>query len=738
MCPNHSLETTFLNDMNKIQKKMVEDMIKLNDIANDLVKEFSQNLMLGLIIIRFAEDYRLIEKESLRKTLDSMKKENALSLDVINDILKKIEPEHGYILFNNEFSEKMCVSSDVIKEIGTILYRYDFNNFSVSLLGSIYELFLSHNLNQNNELETEHAKKFKDGVYYTPPSIVNYIVETALKYNSVSLSELKILDPASGAGIFLIEIMNRIFSSPESAKINVVNKFVKNSIYGGVDIDKRAIYIAKISITLLCLQMNKKIPSNNNLKNFNSVTKSVEGWRTEFNLINNEGFDIIIGNPPWGADFTEYEDKIANTGYTLAKKPFDIYEIFIELGCRLLSADSGVLCFVIPDSIFRPEFEKTRKFLTENYRILEILKLGEGFFKNVYHSATIICIKNQKPASHHKIKVLNFTNHQKERILKDNVSIRQIFSENCLEIYQSRFNNKNNRYEWNITASDFDMTILEKMMKDSLVWRNYLKTNRGIEFAQNGLIIQCPYCLKWNVPPKKHKGKYRIKKCENCENVYEIRNAASKTKIVSDTYTEGMKKFLLGENVNRYRIAGEKYIDISKSGFNYKSRSLYKGKKMLVRKTGIGIYATITTDLIYFSQSVFVYKEKNRLLPLKLEYFLGIINSRLILYYYYLTVGDTNWKSFPQLTQSTIEKIPVKQVTEQNKHIYDNICRLVTDIIANGYSKEKDMEIENLVFELYEITDDEKERVFDFLKNSVQILQIIKETMNYNEEKKND
>jgi hypothetical protein len=199
-----------------------------------------------------------------------------------------------------------------------------------------------------------------------------------------------------------------------------------------------------------------------------------------------------------------------------------------------------------------------------------------------------------------------------------------------------------------------------------------------------------------------------------------------------------MKKFILGENVNRYRLVGEKYIDISKSGFNYKSRSLYKGKKMLVRKTGIGIYAAITTDLVYFSQSVFVYKEKNRLLPLKLEYFLGIINSRLMLYYYYLIVGDINWKSFPQLTQNTIEKIPIKQVTEQNKHIYDSICRLVMDITTNGYSEEKDMEIENLVFELYEITDKEKECVFDFLKNSVQNLQIIKETRNYNEEKKTD
>ena len=53
------------------------------------------------------------------------------------------------------------------------------------------------------------------------------------------------------------------------------------------------------------------------------------------------------------------------------------------------------------------------------------------------------------------------------------------------------------------------------------------------------------------------------------------------------------RPYYVGESINRYYIARRLWIDTSKDGINYKDEDFYRGKRLLVRKTGIGIMATI-------------------------------------------------------------------------------------------------------------------------------------------------
>jgi len=129
------------------------------------------------------------------------------------------------------------------------------------------------------------------------------------------------------------------------------------------------------------------------------------------------------------------------------------------------------------------------------------------------------------------------------------------------------------------------------------------------------------------------------------------------------------------------------------------------------------------------NQVVFIYRIKPdvELDPMYLFYLLGVLNSRTMLYYYYKKTGDIEWKSFPYLTQTEIQKLPVYNVnledsTEQD--LYSKIAKQVQDIITRGTppSELEDDQIEALVRNLYKITpemnariDSELRKIFIFI-----------------------
>jgi hypothetical protein len=116
------------------------------------------------------------------------------------------------------------------------LYRYDFSLMSSDVMGAVYERFLAHKLFQNGGRvvieDTDELRK-KEGIYYTPQYIVDYIVahtlgekikpilaeaKTLLGYKNFKgaiakireLGEIKVLDPAMGSGSFLLRAFDAL------------------------------------------------------------------------------------------------------------------------------------------------------------------------------------------------------------------------------------------------------------------------------------------------------------------------------------------------------------------------------------------------------------------------------------------------------------------------------------------------------------------------------------------------
>ena len=108
-----------------------------------------------------------------------------------------------------------------------------------------------------------------------------------------------------------------------------------------------------------------------------------------------DGFDIVIGNPPYGANIDSmvvlFEQLYPNT----TKSFKDIYKLFIEAGLTQLLRPNGVICYITPNTLLRqPRYKDARAFLNK-YRLLQVLDFGFGIFEQIVPTCVFLTSKSQ-------------------------------------------------------------------------------------------------------------------------------------------------------------------------------------------------------------------------------------------------------------------------------------------------------------------------------------------------------
>ena len=105
------------------------------------------------------------------------------------------------------------------------------------------------------------------------------------------------------------------------------------------------------------------------------------------------------------------------------------------------------------------------------------------------------------------------------------------------------------------------------------------------------------------------------------------------------------------------------------------------------------------------SQTVYILKYADEANKTPLEYYLALINSRVVYYYYLKIYGENEWKSHPYLTKQIIFTLPIRPYTASKTD--QEIIRLSSMLMQN-YNYQTDIELERLVMEKYGLTMDEK------------------------------
>ena len=189
---------------------------------------------------------------------------------------------------------------------------FDFKIIRIELLSEIYERFLE---------ESNPKGKKGAGAYYTPTSLVELMLDEVLPIDKRYTDyNVKILDPACGSGIFLVESYKRLLKRYENAHhkkptdFEVLKNILLNNIYG-IEQNDQAIIVAAFSLYLALvdnldpktLWISTKLPCL--VYDTDHIVKTKEGHNlfcTDTIATNEEiesiSFDLVVGNPPFGTE----------------------------------------------------------------------------------------------------------------------------------------------------------------------------------------------------------------------------------------------------------------------------------------------------------------------------------------------------------------------------------------------------------------------------------------------------
>jgi hypothetical protein len=304
------------------------------------------------------------------------------------------------------------------------------------------------------------------------------------------LLQITICDPACGSGAFLNQALEFLIAEHQyidelQAKLfgdamilsEVENSILENNLFG-VDINEESVEIAKLSLWLRTAQKGRKLTSlNNNIKCGNSIIdepaiagEKAFNWQNEFSeVFAKGGFDVIIGNPPylvvkggrWISGF-QYNKEAINylkENFTTASQQINTYILFLELGINISKTD-GYISQITPNTFLANEYsQKLREYFLNNSSIIEIFNSGLVFDDASVETAVITYKNVINPELNTKIKLSFFD---------------EGFSLNLKEI-----TNLTDDLKFLINISDKTLPLLKKLNLFERV-SNYAKVWRGL------------------------------------------------------------------------------------------------------------------------------------------------------------------------------------------------------------------------------------------------------------------
>jgi type I restriction-modification system DNA methylase subunit len=342
-----------INIKTRVDKYLVESLINTSKklMADGLDYPLIHKLMIRSLFLLYLEDRGATDKAFY----ENIKKGASSYFDILDDVsatyslYKKLDAHFNGNLFVIDKNEKQQITSEHLRQIKKCFISgydgtnqselfpdwriFDFKIIQIELLSEIYEHFLA---------ETDPDNKQQTGTFYTPPSLVEFMLKEKLSTRDTnSKYNVKVLDPACGSGIFLMESFKRLITRYENrhngeklTDYETLKDLLVSNIFG-VDINAQAIKIAAFSLYLALLEnldpktlwQEKKLPylvndpdekikerQGENLFRrdtiedkrqpclFNNTDDLMVKYCEELyqRYIENQEFDLVIGNPPFG------------------------------------------------------------------------------------------------------------------------------------------------------------------------------------------------------------------------------------------------------------------------------------------------------------------------------------------------------------------------------------------------------------------------------------------------------
>ena len=124
---------------------------------------------------------------------------------------------------------------------------------------------------------------------------------------------------------------------------------------------------------------------------------SADWFDAEYMFGVSEGFDIVIGNPPYiqlQKNDGELGRLYKDADYRTFARTGDIYQLFYERGVRLARRNTGLLAYITSNSWLKAEYGKsTRRYFTESHTPLQLIEMGRGVFETATVDSSIFMMR---------------------------------------------------------------------------------------------------------------------------------------------------------------------------------------------------------------------------------------------------------------------------------------------------------------------------------------------------------
>lgn len=340
----HRADQSLIADLKTVRHELIQA-----GLGNEKIK-YAHALIGRSIFIRYLEDRKILTNDYFRKVarqqegwtelLNNPTSRNKLDFSEIHALYPKVlqNKEFTYALFDSlskDFNgdmfpdvktEEKYVKPAHLQIIQDLLYgdvgiqkklfffSYKFDIIPLDLISSIYEDFY-HSSPSESDKKSEARQS---GAFYTPTVLAEFVLSRVLT-TKVLKKKPKVLDPACGSGIFLVEAFRRMVRYAWQQKgaplaFDELKEILSKQI-SGIEINEEAARITAFSLYLAMLHyldppsIQGQIRSGNKLPNLlvtNSKSKNnYNSIRVDnaFSISNEtQGkVDVIVGNPPWGA-----------------------------------------------------------------------------------------------------------------------------------------------------------------------------------------------------------------------------------------------------------------------------------------------------------------------------------------------------------------------------------------------------------------------------------------------------
>ncbi|MDM1521336.1 N-6 DNA methylase [Myroides odoratimimus] len=736
-----------------IDKELVATLSELKEQLSNLLfqlisedskrNEVVQALIDRTLYIKYLEDNHIInsyfyDHHFQDKTLNYKTLLDNKSKKEINELYNHIHEIFNNSLFDTPKINEEYLTTDVCDLISNSfksnlksgqlrLFDFRFDVLPIEFISYIYEVFLSE-------------KQKTNGIFYTPKKLAQLIVDDVIKEDKIG----SILDPSSGSGMFLItgyqkllEIARKQNLEPEDniEKIRFRSQLLYENIFG---IEKQLV-AQRFTIFSLSLQIfnginpveikeyiakqlkdNEKVnlfsefPFFQNIKRANTLDTSNEPFEKKV-------FSYIVGNPPFFEipNTEEFQTEIS----FLNSYQIDISEEAKKVAKNIVGRSQISQCFFLKikewsdentrfgfvsnsSNFYNDHSEDFQNFFYSNYgieKVYELSRVKKILFEKANESVVSIIFTNNiqdNIIDYYPVDLGLFSEKPFELLI--------IQEDKVVEIAQNELICRKIRLRDFLVGNEYDNIFISNFNSLSKLEDYLLINNESLQGLTRKSNKEIASFLNLSISDFKNldkKGKKEIQR------EFELKNYLSKTH--NDNFpTPYVYEYI---NLNYFKIDNyDGYVNLNSINKNNFQRprqiKIFEGSKILITRVGNRMKAVYTPFDIVFSVNIFGIRVKEE----RLSYFItSLLNSYLINYIINIKDKKRIGDNLPRIDGNILKNIPIPK--ELNQDLVSKISAISKGLAEGQYEySEKELQLNELIFDLYELSYWEKQRIKDY------------------------